>query len=173
MASWTTFAAGGAEVLHVQAHGERGRWQPFQRGAEALATAGQRLLAHPPAGIALLATVSRTGAPRLHPFMPRIVEGALVAFIVGDSPKLRDLLAGRPCAIHSAPTIEDEEFWVRAFASALTDPARVAAASSAMPWAKPEFEVLVEFDLFEVGWTQWLDFGTPRHRPVHHRWRQR
>lgn len=171
MASWATFAAGGAEVLHVQAHGERGRWQSYQGGATALAAAGQRLLTQPPAGIALLATVSRAGVPRLHPFMPRVVEGALVAFIIGNSPKLRDLLEGRPCAIHSAPAVEDEEFWVRATA-VVAAPDRVAAAAAAMPWAQPEFELLVEFDLFEAGWTQWLDFGTPRHRPVHHRWRQ-
>ncbi len=171
MPSWAAFAAGGAELLHVQVRGERGHWQPFEGGASALAAAGERLLAQPPAGIALLATVARTGVPRIHPFMPRVVDGALVAFIEGSSPKLHDLLAGRPCAIHSAPAAEDEEFWVRGYAQQVPDTTRIAGALAAMSWAKPEFEVLVEFELFQVGWTQWLDFGTLRHRPVHHRWR--
>ncbi len=104
MPSWATFAAGGAELLHVQTRGDRGHWQPFEGGASALATAGERLLTQPPAGIAMLATVARTGVPRVHPFMPRVVDGALVAFLEGSSPKLQDVLAGRPCAIHSAST---------------------------------------------------------------------
>lgn len=171
MASWATFAAGGAELLHVQARGEAGHWQPFEGGASALAAAGARLLNQPPAGIALLATVSRGGAPRIHPFMPRVVDGALMAFVLGHSPKLTDLLEGRPCAVHSAPAPEDEEFWLRGHAGRVVDQDRLASALAVMPWAKPEFEVLVEFDLLQVGWTQWLDFGTARHRPVHHRWR--
>jgi hypothetical protein len=158
-------------VLHVPARGERGHWQPFEGGAFSLAAAGERLLTQPPAGIALLGTVSRDGIPRIHPFMPRVVQGALLAFIEGSSPKFRDLLAGRPCAIHSAPAADDEEFWVRARGQPLRDPTRIDAALVALSWAKPEFEVLVEFDLKEAGWTQWLDFGTPRHRPLHHRWR--
>ena len=166
-------AAGEAEVLRVQAPGERGRWRPFEGGASALAAAGERLLGEPP-GIALLATVSAASAPRVHPFMPRVLDGWLCAFVVSTSPKLRDLLAGRPCVIHAAvPAPQDEEFWVQAHARPLDDPVRIEAALAAMPWAKPASEALMEFDLDRAGWTRWLDFGTPQHRPLHHRWTSR
>jgi hypothetical protein len=97
------------------------------------------LLSAPP-GIALLATVSAAGVPRVHPFMPRVVAGELVAFVITGSPKLRDLLEGRPCAIHSALADEDEEFWVQGRAAAVTDRGLQAAALEA------------------------------NHRPLHHRW---
>ena len=63
MPTWATFAVGGAELLHVQAHGERGHWQSFEGGASALAAAGERLLTQRP----LAMTVSGRSAPhRLH-----------------------------------------------------------------------------------------------------------
>jgi hypothetical protein len=175
MATWREFAGGGgarpgrADVLRVQAAGKPGRWEPLEGGSGLLAAAGERLLSAPP-GIALLATVSGSGVPRVHPFMPRVVEGELVAFVIARSPKLRDLLEGRPCVIHSALADEDEEFWVQARATEVTEPALEAAALEAMTWAKQDLETLVRFDLELAGWTRWLDFGTAGHRPLHHRW---
>ncbi|MEZ4503258.1 MAG: hypothetical protein R3C39_11585 [Dehalococcoidia bacterium] len=175
MAGWAEFAGGSAEVLRVAdgtTDDPRGHeWRVLEGGAASIAAAGERLLAASPAGIALLATVARDGGARIHPFMPRVIDGALVAFVITDSPKLRDLLDGRLCAIHSGLAEEDEEFWVRGRGSIVDEPRRVERALEAMDWAKPELEVLVEFDLVAAGWTRWLDFGTPRHRPLHHRWR--
>jgi len=175
MAGWAEFAAGSAEVLEVAdgpAADPRGReWRVLEGGAVVIASAGERLLAASPAGIALLATVARDGGARIHPFMPRVIDGALVAFVIADSPKLRDLLDGRICAIHAGLAEEDEEFWVRARGQLIEAPQRVERALEVMEWAKPDVEVLVEFDLVVAGWTRWLDFGTPRHRPLHHRWR--
>jgi hypothetical protein len=170
MATWAEFARGSAEVLRAE-HGERGTWEPVEGGASALAEAGERLLGEEP-GIALLATVSAGAVPRVHPFMPRILDGRLCAFIVRTSPKLRDLLEGRLCVIHApAPAPKDEEFWVRGTAVRIDEPTRIEAAVGTMPWAKRDSEVLVEFDLEQAGWTRWLDFGTSTHRPLHHRWR--
>lgn len=188
MTTWQQFAAGGAtearpaEVLRAprvqrggdgggDLRGERGQWVPFEGGSSALAGAGERLLTLPPAGIAFLGTVSSAGRPRVHPFMPRVVDGSLVAWVIEASPKARDLLEGRPCVVHSALAEEDEEFWVRGTARAVGDELRLEAALEAMPWAKRGVETLFEFDIALAGWTTWVDFGTPRHRPQHHRWR--
>jgi hypothetical protein len=165
MSTWTEFAAGVAEV-----RSEDGGWQPFDGGGAALAAAGERLFAAAPAGIALLATVSASGRPRIHPFMPRVVEGRLRAFVITDSPKARDL-ERRPCTIHAQPAEEDEEFWVSGRAHRIAELALIERMADAMEWAKPGEESLFEFDLDLAGWTRWLDFGTPRHRPLHHRWR--
>ncbi len=187
MTTWQQFAAGAAteacpaEVLRIprvqragagrgDRRGEQGQWVPFEGGSSALAAAGERLLTLPP-GIAFLGTVSAAGRPRLHPFMPRVVAGALVAFVIEASPKARDLLAGRPCVVHSALAEEDEEFWLEGTARRVDEPERVEAALAAMRWGKPGSETLVEFDIERVGWTRWLDFGTTGHRPLRHRWR--
>ncbi|MCC6237967.1 MAG: hypothetical protein IT299_10385 [Dehalococcoidia bacterium] len=187
MTTWLQFAAGGAtearpaEVLRTprvqrgsdgrgDVRGERGQWVPFEGGSSALAAAGERLLTASP-GIAYLGTVSAAGVPRVHPFMPRVVDGDLVAFVIAGSPKARDLLEGRPCVVYSALADEDEEFWVRGTAWAIDDRARIEGALQAMPWAKLDTETLMAFEIRDVGWTRWVDFGTPDHRPLHHRWR--
>jgi hypothetical protein len=173
VAGWAEFASGSAEVLLDDGGGDpRGReWRALEGGAAVIAAAGERLFAASPAGIALLATVARDGGARIHPFMPRVLDGALVAFVITASPKLRDLLDGRVCAIHAGLAEEDEEFWVRATGRLVDEPRRLARALETMEWAKPEIEALVEFDLVAAGWTRWLDFGTSTHRPQHHRWR--
>ena len=165
MANWAEFAAGPAEVRTGPAV-----WEPHAAGGAALAEAGERLLSAPPAGINLLATISATGRPRIHPFMPRVVDGRLWAFIVADSPKAGDL-DRRPCTIHTPPTEQDEEFWVSGHARRVDDPSTIERLAGVMTWAKPPHELLFEFDLDAVGWTTWLDFGTADHRPQHHRWR--
>ena len=165
MPSWSEFAAGTAEVLD----GDRS-WQPLEGGAAELAAAGERLLRDSPAGIALLGTVAGDGRPRIHPFMPRVLDGRLYAWVITGSPKARDL-ERRPYTIHTALADEDEEFWVSGRAHPIEDAPVIERALAAMEWAKPEHERLFEFDLDRAGWTTWLDFGTPNHRPRHHRWR--
>ena len=173
MAGWAEFAQGPAEVgAGPGTGGGAGVWAPFEPGAAALAEAGERLLSAPPAGINLLGTVSPTGRPRIHPFMPRVVDGRLWAFIVSGSPKERDL-ERRPYTIHTRPAEKDEEFWVSGHARRIEEPEVVERLATAMSWARPDHEALFEFDLDMAGWTIWLDFGTSKHRPQHHRWRAR
>ncbi len=171
MATWAEFAQGAAEVSWGPGpQGGPGIWEPLQSGGAALAEAGARLLSDPPAGINLLGTISSAGRPRIHPFMPRVVDGRLWAFIGVNSPKARDL-DHRPYVIHTPPTKEDEEFWAGGHAHRVDEPSTIERLAAVMTWAKPEHEALFEFDLDAVGWTIWLDFGTPKHRPQHHRWR--
>src|SRR5690606_29522545 len=90
MATWAEFAAGTAEVRAQQAPGAPGEWAAFEGGAAQLAAAGERLL-FPDIPIAFLGTVSGSGRPRIHPFIPKVVDGRLWAFIVDASPKRHDL----------------------------------------------------------------------------------
>ena len=165
MPTWSEFAASPEAEIREADVG----WQPLVVGAARLADAGERLLAAAPAGIALLGTVAGEGRPRIHPFMPRVLEGRLYAWVITGSPKARDL-ERRPYTIHTALADEDEEFWVSGRAHPAEDAGVAERTLGAMPWAKPEHERLFEFDLDRAGWTVWLDFGTPNHRPRHHRW---
>lgn len=171
MATWAEFASGDAEVSgSLGPQGGAEGWRPHDGRAASLAAAGERLLAAAPAVIALLATVAPSGRPRVHPFMPRIVDGRLWAFVGTHSPKAGDLLR-RAFTIHSALADEDEEFWVSGHARRVDEEARIEQLAALMEWAKPGQEWLFEFDLELAGWTRWIDFGTPRHRPQHYRWR--
>jgi len=165
MTTWSEFAASS----HAEVREADGPWQPLEGGARPLAEAGERLLASAPAGIALLGTVAGDGRPRIHPFMPRVLEGRLYAWVITNSPKARDL-ERRSYTIHTALAEEDEEFWVGGRARPVEDSAVIERTLAAMPWAKSDHERLFEFYIERAGWTAWLDFGTPNHRPRHHRW---
>ena len=83
-------------------------WAAFAEAAPEIARAGHRLLRDNE--VAFLASVTARGRPRLHPFVPRIVDGRLVAFIMDSSPKLKDLSPTGHYALHAWPGSEDEEF---------------------------------------------------------------
>ena len=146
-------------------------WHEFARRSPELAAAGTRLLQHNE--VAFLATVGRTGKPRLHPFVPKIVEGRLLAFIMDSSPKQRDLRERGHYAMHCLPGDEDEEFNLTGRATPRDEngPLRNAAAQ-AMGFATgvDEHHLLYELVIDHALWTTWLDFGTPEHRPSYKRW---
>ena len=75
-----------------------------------LAQAGRRLLEDAPGvpGVAFLATVGAGGRPRMHPFIPAIVEGGLWAFVI-VSPKQRDLDRGMGSTRYTALSAPDDE----------------------------------------------------------------
>jgi len=85
-------------------------WKEFTHAAPQIADAGIRLWAHNE--VAFIATVAASGRPRIHPFVPRIIEDRLVAFIMDSSPKIKDLENRRQYAIHTLPGKDDEEFFV-------------------------------------------------------------
>ena len=76
-----------------------------------------------PAGLGYLATIRPDGGPRVHPISPAVLDGRLYAYIVGRSPKVRDLRGDPRFALPSWPvpcgedSVDDEEvaFTWRAF----------------------------------------------------------
>lgn len=149
------------------------RFAEFADEAPEIAATAERLLAKEE--VAFLATVSATGRPRIHPFVPKIVDGRMVAFIMDSSPKITDLERRRQYAIHTLPGDEDEEFFMSG--EALNCDAEIAfrtEAAEAMGFATgvDEHHILFEFLLDRALWTRWLDFGTKDHRPRYERWRE-
>ncbi len=144
-------------------------FQSFRQQAVDIATTFERLLAANE--VAFLATVSSGGRPRLHPFVPKIVDGRLLAFIMDNSPKLRDLDGNGNFALHTLPGAEDEECYLNGTADrAATE--LIGAAADAMGFATgvDEHHILFEFRIERALWTRWLDFGTPDHRPQRLGW---
>lgn len=123
--------------------------------------------------VAFLATVSRAGKPRLHPFVPKVVSGHLLAFIMDDSPKIRDLDANGAYALHTLPGPEDEECYLSGQALR-ADPNLTEPAATAMGFATgiDAHHILFELRIERALWTRWLDFGTPTHRPSRKCWNE-
>jgi|TARA_B100001964_G_scaffold244268_1_gene325047 hypothetical protein len=148
------------------------RWEDFARAAPEIATAGLRLLALNE--VAFLATASGTGRPRLHPFVPRVLQQRLVAFIMDSSPKAKDLELRRQYAAHTLPGSEDEEFFVSGEAWTCNDETAFrsyVAKEMGFATGVDEHHILFEFAIDRALWTQWLDFGTAKHRPSYVRWK--
>jgi hypothetical protein len=145
-------------------------WSEFEAASPEIAAAGRRLLAANE--VAFLATVTRHGRPRVHPFCPAIAEGRLWAFIIDQSPKRGDLDVNGWFAIHAWPGRNDEQFYVTGAAHRTVDPALRAVALAAMPYADAdEHHLLYEFLPDGAMWTTWEKFQQPGMRPVHHVWR--
>jgi hypothetical protein len=144
-------------------------WSEFETAASEIARSGKRLLEESPGvpGVAFLATVGADGRPRMHPFVPAIVNGGLWAFVI-TSPKERDLDRDGWYSIHSMLGPKDESFLVGGSAiriDAEADRTRIAAR---MPYSDiDERHLLYEFGIDRALWTVW---ETPT-SPVHHNWR--
>ncbi len=148
------------------------RFAEFAEESPAIAGSATRLLEKEE--VAFLATVSASGRPRLHPFVPKIVDGRMVAFIMNSSPKIIDLERRRQYAIHTLPGDEDEEFFMNGEAvNCDGETAFRTRAAEAMGFATgvDAHHVLFEFRLDRALWGRWLDFGTKDHRPQYERWR--
>ena len=145
-------------------------FQAFRLQAPEVGAAFERLLAANE--VAFLATVSRTGKPRLHPFVPKVVSGLLLAFIMDDSPKRRDLDDNGNFAMHTLPGADDEECYLSGTATrAGQDLFESAAAAMGFATGVDEHHILFEFRIERGLWTRWLDFGTPDHRPQRLVWK--
>jgi hypothetical protein len=146
-------------------------WQKFSLSSPQIASTGIRLLKQNE--VAFLATVSKTGRPRLHPFVPKIVDGKLLAFIMDSSPKLDDLKLQRQYSIHTLPGEEDEEFYISGEATLCDSNVELrqeAALAMGFATGVDEHHILFEFKIDRALWTKWLDFGKPKHRPEYSRW---
>ena len=149
---------------------EAAAWSRFECAAPELASVGRRLFEKHE--IAYLATVSRQGRPRIHPFCPALAEGRLWAFIMEGSPKRTDLDANGLYSMHALPGPEDEEFFIGGSARRDLDPATRTVVVEAMPYDDAdERHLLYEFRIERALWTLWENFQKPGMRPVYRRWR--
>jgi hypothetical protein len=95
-------------------------WAQFAAAEPELAAYGWELLREEQ-GYAFLATVNRSGAPRVHPVVPFVAEGRLLVSIAIDSPKARDLRAEPRYMLHATVGDNDTEFAVRGCAHEVVD----------------------------------------------------
>jgi hypothetical protein len=144
-------------------------WEAFEAAEPEIARAGQRLLEDMPGtpGVAFLATVGADAHPRMHPFVPAVVDGRLWAFVI-RSPKQRDLDRDGAYAIHSMLGPDDQSFFVGGRAVRVEDEEQRAAIAECMPFSHiDENHLLYEFRIDRALWTVWT---TPT-SPVHRQWR--
>lgn len=144
-------------------------WQDFSSVSAEIARAGIRLF--DANEVAFLATVSKSGRPRLHPFVPKIVDNRLVAFIMDSSPKFSDLEIRRQYSIHTLSG--SEEFYISGEAKVCHANLKLrkeAAIAMGFATGVDKHHILFEFRMDRALWTMWLDFGTPQHRPKYLRW---
>ena len=142
-------------------------WSDLEREAPEIADAGRRLLGE----VAFLATVSREGRPRVHPFCPAISQGKLWAFVMDHSPKRVDLDANGYFAIHALPGPQDEEFYVAGSVARAEDTGTREKVGVAMPYDDADdHHLLYEFNLERALWTTWENFQAPGMRPLHRVW---
>jgi hypothetical protein len=128
-------------------------WTEFAQQAPELAAFGAQRFA---SGVAYLATVAASGAPRVHPVTP-ILADELYLFMEPTSPKGRDLERGSAYSLHCAVANMnggEGEFYVRGHALRLHDPAWRAKAMAAASYEPAEryilFKLSVEFAFMNV-----------------------
>ena len=98
-------------------------WGEFAALEPELASVGRRLLFQFGPGLAFIATISRTGDPRLHPITIALTEAQLYAFIV-TGPKQHDLERDGRYAMHAfLPEEVEEEFMIAGRAELADSPA--------------------------------------------------
>jgi hypothetical protein len=96
-------------------------WGDLIKERPDLAEAGKGLFYQFGVGLAFLATVDRTGRPRVHPMCPLLHEDGLFGFIV-PSPKQSDLRRDGLYSMHSFPSPQNEDaFYVSGQASLVED----------------------------------------------------
>ncbi len=145
-------------------------WAEFAAAEPEMAAAGRKFLFQYGPGLAFLATVSRDGAPRVHPITVALTDEQLYAFIV-PGPKQHDLERDGRYALHAfLPDKIDDEFMVAGRAvlcPTLTD--RLAAFGGYHESKVPDEWPLYRFDIERAM------LATYDHRgqwpPTYRRWR--
>jgi hypothetical protein len=139
-------------------------WGEFAAAEPELAAFGAgRLRAAP----AYLATVRKSGAPRVHPVTPIVAPEALYLFMEPTSPKGRDLRERGWYAIHNG--VPDSsgtggEFFVSGRAVAVSDPAIRSVAVAAADYTPAERYVLFELHVSEARCNGYGDVPLPANR---------
>lgn len=141
-------------------------WAQLANADPELAAAGARLLSDPDGspGVAFLATTTARGRPRIHPFIPLILDGELWAFVI-QGPKQLDLDRNGQYAIHARLGPADEEFTISGTARRSDNPAHRTAVTAVMPYNDIDpSHILYSFDIDSAFWTTWTTPTDPVHR---------
>lgn len=148
-------------------------WDEFEAAAPELAGIGRALLNQFGVGLAFLATVDGTGAPRLHPVCPVLSSHGLHVLITAASPKRGDLERDGRYALQSFPQHRpgSDEFYVAGRARRVDDAAIRAAVLEAARHMADASEIVFELGLERVMHTRWENPLTPEMRPVQRKWR--
>jgi len=139
-------------------------WGEFTEREPELARFGaDRLTASP----AYLATIRRSGAPRVHPVTPIFTVAGLFLYMEPTSPKRRDLLERGWFALHNG--VPDNagsggEFWATGRGRAVDDPAMWSLVADAASYTPADRYVLFEFQLGEARCNGYGDVPLPSTR---------
>jgi hypothetical protein len=137
------------------------RWGEFAKAEPELAAFGAGRLQEPPA---YLATVRKSGEPRVHPVTPIISADGLFLFMEPTSPKGRDLRERGWYALHNGvPDIHGSggEFFVSGRGFAIEDAVTRATAAQAASYDPAERYVLFELKLSEARCNGYGDVPLP------------
>jgi hypothetical protein len=137
------------------------RWSEFAQREPELAQFGADRLSTLPA---YLATVRRSGRPRVHPVTPIFARDELFLFMEPTSPKRRDLLERQWFAMHSG--VPDNagtggEFWISGVAVADDDRETWSHVAEVAGYGPPDRYVLFRFELNEARCNGYGDVPLP------------
>jgi hypothetical protein len=139
-------------------------WGEFARIEPELASFGAGRLNVPPA---YLATVRRSGAPRVHPVTPILTSDGLFLFMEPTSPKGRDLRERGHYALHNGvPDTHGTggEFFVSGKGFPLEDAAIRAVVAEAASYDPSDDYILFELKVSEARCNGYGDVPLPAHR---------
>jgi hypothetical protein len=148
-------------------------WTELATAEPELAAIGAALLNQFGVGLAFLATVDGSGAPRVHPVCPVLSPHGLHVLITRTSPKYGDLLRDGRYALQTFPQPKpgSDEFYVAGRARPVDDAASRASILRAAKHMADASEAVFELLAERVMHTRWEEPLTPRMRPVRRVWR--
>jgi len=144
-------------------------WQGFADAAPDLVERGAALLG---VGVAYIATTSRDGSPRVHPFTPLLEGGRLLALIGKHTVKYGNLLRDPRCSVHAVLGESDEEFMIvaRVVLSDDSSTRMQAAIAARRITMTSKNDVAFEFMIERAHSAIWKGLGTPGIHRVAKKW---
>jgi hypothetical protein len=126
--------------------GDTMSWQDLEAASPRIAARGRELVMRGGTGRGMLASVTATGLPRLHPVSVVILDGRLLVFSIDASPRTRAFLEDGRYAFHAHVDLaHPDELLLRGHAIAVTDATLRQRALEVWP-----FEASEGYTLFEL-----------------------
>jgi hypothetical protein len=149
-------------------------WQDLEDASPRLAARGRELVMRTGAARGMLASVTATGLPRIHPVSVGFLDGRLLVFSIDAAPRTRAFLEDGRYAFHAHLDVEHpDELLLRGRAVAITDPQVRQQALAVWPFDASEgytlFELRIEHALLAERATEddWPPRYTSWHAPDH------